>query len=424
MFNMFGKKKQERFGFKNMEEYKPAFLPKNVEDGHTDLSTFIVGDYSLLNDTFIEEQYRKLESEINSMVQISDEYTSGELCDSNTAIIWEFTKNRHKKEVFMHELSGKNILKARAVRIQELKDRIPKLKDTIAKRQMKIDGLSDKHAKYAVRIGRFILQLGLPITALAFAADCFVNTGFVQSILYTNIKFLIILVVCLGLMSDGTMYALGTLLSKKSDSTSKGLYRIFLGVFLSLFLLSVVASVTVRIGSMPLQYGSFNAQGDFVSKDTFTVAEYALAIVSSMSTSVTGALSFFFSYDKEYYLEKECIKLKAAQKQDEKLCNQLETELNSLEQAVNPMICDRECRTAAEANLEALRVGLLIHCRKLLALHQQDASYADAMMASAKKILEAQYIDDYTETDDTNTNETNAKTKIVLCEERKYKEAL
>lgn len=28
MFNMFGKKKQESFGSKNMEEYTPAFLPK------------------------------------------------------------------------------------------------------------------------------------------------------------------------------------------------------------------------------------------------------------------------------------------------------------------------------------------------------------------------------------------------------------
>lgn len=426
MFNMFGKKKQEGFGSKNVEEYTPAFLPKNVEDGHTDLSTFIVGDYSLLNDAFIEEQYRKLEGEVNPMVQISDEYTSGELCDPNAAIIWEFAKNKHNEEVAMHELSGKNILKARSVRIQELKERIPKLKDTIAQRQVKIDELSDKHAKHAVRIGRFMLQLGLPITALAFAADCFVNTGFVQSILYANVKMLMILVVCLGLMSDGTMYALGTLVSKKSDSTSKGLYRIFLGVFVSLFLVSVLGSIAIRVGSMPLQYGSFNAQGDFVSKDTFTVAEYALAIISSLATAVTGALSFFFSYDKEYYLEKECIKLRAEQKQDEKLCNQLETELSALEQAVDPMICDRERRTAAEANLEALRVGLLIYCRKLLALHQQDASYADAMTASAKKLLEAQEIDDHVETDDTiNTNEMKkAKTTTVFREERKYKEAV
>ncbi len=425
MFNMFGKKKQESFGSKNMEEYTPAYLPKNVEDGHTDLSTFIVGDYSLLNDGFIEEQYRKLEGEVSPMIQISDEYTSGGLCDPNAAVIWEYAKNKHDEEVAMHELSGKNILKARKVRIQELKERIPKLKDTIAKRQSKIEALSDKRAKYAIRIGSFMLQLGLPITALAFAADCFVNTGFVQSILYANVKMLMILVVCLGLMSDGTMYALGTLVSKKNDSTSKGLYNVFLAVFVTLFLVSVLGSVAIRVGSMPLQYGSYNAQGVFVSKDSFTIAEYALAIISSLATAVTGALSFFFSYDKEYYLEKECIKFKEEQKQDEKLCNQLETELTSLEMAVDPMICDRERRRAAEANLEALRVGLMIHCRKLLALHQQDASYADAMTVSAKKLLENQESVPGEVDEAIDINEVQkTKTTTVFREERKLKEAV
>lgn len=359
------------------------------------------------------------------MVQISDEYTSGGLCDPNASVIWECAKNKHDEEVAMHELSGKNILKARKVRIQELKERIPKLKDTIPKRQSKIEALSDKRAKYAIRIGSFMLQLGLPITALAFAADCFVNTGFVQSILYANVKMLMILVVCLGLMSDGTMYALGTLVSKKNDSTSKGLYNVFLAVFVTLFLVSVLGSVAIRVGSMPLQYGSYNAQGVFVSKDTFTVAEYALAMISSLATAVTGVLSFFFSYDKEYYLEKECIKLRAEQKRDEKLCNQLEIELTSLEMAVDPMICDRERRRAAEANLEALRVGLMIHCRKLLALHQQDASYADAMTVSAKKLLENQESVPAEVDEAIDINEVQkTKTTTVFREERKLKETV
>lgn len=32
-------------------------------------------------------------------------------------IIWKFAKNKHSEEVVMHELLGKNILRARAVRI-------------------------------------------------------------------------------------------------------------------------------------------------------------------------------------------------------------------------------------------------------------------------------------------------------------------
>lgn len=218
MFNMFRKKEQESFGLKNTEKYTPAFLPKNVEDGHTDLSTFIVGDYSLLNDAFLAARYAECESKLSPLVQISDEFTLGDMGDSYVNAEWEFVKNKHEEEVAMHDLSGKNILKARAVRIQELQERIPKIKEKIIKRQQRIDALSDKHAKHAIRIGKIMIQLGLPITALAFVADFFVNTEFVQSILYSNANMLRILVVCLCLMSDGTMYALGSMVSKKSDT--------------------------------------------------------------------------------------------------------------------------------------------------------------------------------------------------------------
>ena len=231
MFNMFRKKEQESFGLKNTEKYTPAFLPKNVEDGHTDLSTFIVGDYSLLNDAFLAARYAECESKLSPLVQISDEFTLGDMGDSYVNAEWEFVKNKHEEEVAMHDLSGKNILKARAVRIQELQERIPKIKEKIIKRQQRIDALSDKHAKHAIRIGKIMIQLGLPITALAFVADFFVNTEFVQSILYSNANMLRILVVCLCLMSDGTMYALGSMVSKKSDTQATVLYRILFTAF-------------------------------------------------------------------------------------------------------------------------------------------------------------------------------------------------
>lgn len=154
MFNMFRKKEQESFGLKNTEKYTPAFLPKNVEDGHTDLSTFIVGDYSLLNDAFLAARYAECESKLSPLVQISDEFTLGDMGDSYVNAEWEFVKNKHEEEVAMHDLSGKNILKARAVRIQELQERIPKIKEKIIKRQQRIDALSDKHAKHAIRIGK------------------------------------------------------------------------------------------------------------------------------------------------------------------------------------------------------------------------------------------------------------------------------
>ena len=270
-----------------------------------------------------------------------------------------------------------------------------------------------------------MIQLGLPITAIAFAADFFVNTEFVQSILYSNVNMLRILVVCLCLMSDGTMYALGNLVSKKSDSVSPRMYRTFFAVFIFLFSVSVLGSIAIRIGSMPLTYGTFDAKGNFISKETFTVAEYALAVISSLATAVTGALSFFFSVDKEYYLEKECIKLKAEQAQDEKLCTQLEAELTSLEQAVDPMICDRERRKVAEANLKALRKGLKMLIRKLLALHQQDAAYSDAMAESAQKLLKDTKTESIEDDESIGMDEVQKSKKTMIFREgRENKEAV
>lgn len=388
---MFGKRKKESFGFKNREEYTPAFLPKNVEEGHTDLSMFITGDYSLLNLAFLEERYRQCERELTRLIQLSDTFSVGEMGDAYVDANWEFVKNKHEEEVAMHEVSGENIKKARLVRIQELKGKIPKLREKISKRQTKINNVSDKRASHAIRIGKKVIQLGLPITVLSLVVDLFVNTAFLENLLYSNQTMLRILVLCLCLMSDGTMYALGILISKKPDSMSTRIYHVFSAIFISLFLISVFGSIAIRIGSMGLTYGDFDSTGTFIPKEEFSLAEWTLALISSLATAVTGLLSLYFSFDPEYCFEKEYWKLKAEQEQDEKLCMQLESELASLEQAVDPMICDRERRKAAEANLEGLRKGLKIHVRKLLALHQQDASYSMIMSESAKKILEKEF---------------------------------
>ena len=83
------------------------------------------------------------------------------------------------------------------------------------------------------------------------------------------------------------------------------------------------------------------------------------------------------------------------------------------------MICDRERRKVAEANLEALRIGLMMLVRKLLALHQQDASYSDTMSESAKKLfVDKQAVDSKV----ANTDETQ-KT-MMFREGREYKEAV
>lgn len=422
MFNWFNRKNQGNYGSKNVEEYTPAYLPKNVEDGHTDLSTFITNDYSVLNEKYLEERYKECENKLSPIIETSDSFTVGESLDAYIDGEMKIVENKFEEEVAMHELSGANIIKSRKVRAEELRQRIPKLHEKIAETSSKVEKLKDKHAKHALRIGNRIIQLGLPVTLIAFAADFFVNTEFVQSILFSNINLLRILVICLCLMSDATMFAVGTIMSQDEDGMPKWLRRTFCIVFVSLFAISAIGSIAIRVGSMPSTYGSFDANGNFISKDTFTVAEYALAIISSLATTVTGALSFFFSVDRDYYLEKECIKLEKELKANEKICSQLEAELLALEQAEDPMVCDKERRKAAEANIAALAAGLKLHVRKLLALHQQDALYTDAMSESAKVLLESM--------DKESTNNRNvivgshANKKAVFTEEKELREAV
>lgn len=78
----------------------------------------------------------------------------------------------------------------------------------------------------------------------------------------------------------------------------------------------------------------------------------------------------FFFVDRDYYLEKECIKLQKTLKTDKKICSQLESELLALEQAEDPMVCDKKRRKAAEANIAALSAGLKMHVRNFRLLFQ------------------------------------------------------
>ena len=388
MFNLSNKKRIHEDELKNIKEYAAIQLPKNVEEGHTDLSICITEDYSLLDDAYLASIYKGLEKNMAPLIQISDEFTVGESGDAYIESQMEVLRSKHTQEVAMHELSGKNIVKAQQVRMQELEKKIPTVRKNIEDLQTQVDALKDKHAKHAIHIGNAVIQLGLPVTLAAFVADFFVNTEFVQSILYSDVNMLRILVICLCLMSDGTMLALGTLVSQKSGDMPKWLYKTFFAAFVTLFVVSVVGSITIRVGSMPLTYGTFDASGNFVGKENFTIAEYALAIISSLATAVTGALSFFFSVDEDYYLEKECLKLKKELRASEEIYSQMSAEYESLRLTEDPMKCDRDRRKAAEQILENLQEGLKMHMRKMLAIQQKDASYSDTMAASARNLLD------------------------------------
>ena len=65
-----------------------------------------------------------------------------------------------------------------------------------------------------------------------------------------------------------------------------------------MFILSVIASVAIRFGSMDATFGTVNAAGEYVGKTSYNLAEYGVTLVTAFLTTATGILSFAFSLDR------------------------------------------------------------------------------------------------------------------------------
>jgi len=368
------------------ENYVPSSLPKH---GHPDLADFITSDYSLISKSFLDDSYKACEDSLSPLVQTTDIYTLDHTCDVYIDAQVGHLANQHLEEVAMHELQGQNITAARKIRREELDRLIQQSEERISSLDKAAGPLRGKHAQFDLRLGKLRIPMGVPITIIAMAADAMLNYSFLEGILLQSIPLLFLTVLCLSIMSDGSMFVLGSLLSRKNeDFMDKWLYRVSAAGLISMFLLSVAAGVMVRVGSMDITYGTLNADGQFVGKETYSLAEYGITLATSFLTTATGLISLVFSVDKNAQAEKRCKTLEAELAAETARCNEWLAERTALDLAVDPMIRDLECRKAAEANLEALRIGLKLHIRKLLVLHQQDASYTDAISVSAEKLLE------------------------------------
>lgn len=367
------------------ENYVPASLPKH---GHPDLADFITSDYSLVSKSFLEDCYKACEDYLSSLVQTTDIYTLGHTCDVYIDAQIAHLANKHQEEVAMHELQGQNITAARKIRREELDRLIPQSEKRIDRLNRAVEPLQDKYAQFGLKLGKSRIPLGVPITIAAMVADAMLNFSFLEGILLQSIPLLFLTVLCLSIMSDGSMFVLGTLLSRQDeDFVDRWLYRVCVAGLISMFLLSVVAGVMVRVGSMDIIYGTLNADGQFVGKEVYSLAEYGITLATSFLTTATGLVSLVFSVDKNSQAEERCKGLEMELTAETARCNEYRAERTALDLAADPMVRDLECRKAAEANLEALRTGLKLHLRKLLALHQQEATYTDAMSESAEKLM-------------------------------------
>lgn len=381
---MFKKKKKAVYGSVLSEHYVPASLPRYG----LGLSKFITSDYLLLSKDFLREQYSNAEDKLAELVKTSDRFTVGTVYDAYVDAQMPHLGALHQKDVARNNLQIEHIRSGLEVRKGVVEHRMEQIEQSKMERAQKIESLKGLNAQFEISFGRFHIPLGLPVTIVSMVVDALLNYSYLNTILMQNVFLLIITVACLSVMSDGSMFALGMLMSRKDEEfMDKRLYTISTIGLLVMFLLSVVSGVMIRFGSMDLTYGTINSAGEFVGKDSYSLAEWGISLVTAFLTTTTGLISLVFSNDKNAHLVERRQKLEAELAVLNMEYEALVAEKKDLDRAPDPAVYDLECRKAAEQNLKALPVGLKQHMRRLLAIHQGEASYTDAMSESAAALL-------------------------------------
>lgn len=385
------KKKKETMGFVLEENYVPASLPKYG----LNLDRYITGEYCLNSDSFIAGCYTACAEKLEELIQTSDSFTMGETFDTFLDGQIAHVESKHQYDVARHHLQTEHIKSAIAVRKNTLNQRKAILEKEIEKKRKVIEPLQDLNAQYELKLGKWHLQLGVIITLIAVVVDSLLNYSFLEGIILSDGFLLLVTVLGLSVLSDGSMFCLGTILShRKEKYMSKGLYYTAVVGLSIMFLISAFACVFIKWGSMNVTYGTINAAGEFIGKETYSLAEYAATVATSAITSCTGLISLLFSVDENAHLVKQRRKLESSLRKDVLEYEPIVMELEALEHANDPGIYDKEKRIAAEANLEALKKGLKLYVRKLLALHQKDAAYTDFVSESARDLFKQEKTED------------------------------
>ncbi|MCD8097713.1 MAG: hypothetical protein LUE31_06720 [Lachnospiraceae bacterium] len=366
--------------------------PARVKDrGNPALPSFFISDHPINDPNHLQECYDQFDAKVASLIETTDRYSSKEVLDAYVDGQILVEENQIRSEAARKDWDTARLSNEMEVRKGELDREMAPLKANIDELDEQIEPLKGKRSHFTVHLGNFRFPLSPVITILAMACDAFVNFSFLQNILTENFWLLILTVLCLSVLSDGTMYIFGNLYSQKGETfLGKRLYYTFLAGLLSLFLLSVVTSVLIRFGSMSITFGTVDATGAFVGKEGgYTLAEYGVTLATAFLTTATGIICLVVSVDPDAPLETQRLRL---EKQRAKLVNRYETlaaERHALELAPDPAIYALACREVAWKNLEALRVGLRLHARKLLALHVNDADFTDEASESGKAVLNA-----------------------------------
>ncbi len=381
--SFFNKKKTGHYNILT-DDYVPVSLPTYGQG----LENFVTADYPMNKPEAVEAAYHNAETQLNNVIATCDHHSAGTECDHYIDAEVEHSFAVHEAVIANNENQIARIRSARAMRKATLDRKIGSLEEKIEKLTAEIEPLENLRSQFQVRIGQFTIPLGLPITITAMIADAAVNYSFLQTVLLSNAMLLMITVVCMSVMSDASMWVLGTFLSHRGEKfTSKPLFWTVCVGLASMFILSVVASVMVRWGSMDATYGTINAAGEFVGKDSYSLAEYGVTLITAFVTTATGLLSFAFSLDENAFP----VSIRERKKKELAKClAELDPLLNEsalLENAPDPQEWDEHKRAAAAHQIEATRIGLKLHCRKQMTIHVNDPDFTERMAASGEALL-------------------------------------
>lgn len=365
------------------DRYIPASLPTYGQG----LENFVTSDYSMTKAEVIKGIYHDTETELEHVIDTCDKYSAGSECDRYIDAEIEHATAIHEAEIADHDNQVIRIRSAREMRKATLERMIAPINKRAERLEAEIAPLEDLHSQFQLHIGHRTISIGLPITIVAMIIDAAVNYSFFQTILLSNAFLLMLTVISMSVMSDLTMWGLGTFLSRRDEEfISKPLYYAICVGLLLMFFLSVVASIMVRWGSMDVTYGTINAAGEFVGKASYSLAEYGVTLVTAFLTTATGILSFAFSLDKNAFL----VSIRERKKKELANCvaelAPLINELALIENAPDPQERDNRKRTAAERQIEALHVGLKLHCRKLMTVRINDPDFTEKMAASGENL--------------------------------------
>ena len=385
--SIFKRKDQPQYsGAELSQDYFHAILPDDVEPGHADRSGYIIMGYSILDPQYLVSVFQRVKNAVLPLLKTTDLHSPGNTAAPHIDTIMPYIRAKHQSETEMHLLSGQKINSARQTRISELERQIPENDREMQALSQEIEPIRHIRARHAITLRGKRIALGWPATALFCVFDTLVNLSFVQSICIGHILLLFATLIGLALMSDGSMALLGTMMSQGEQENSKKSVRIFKAVLIGAFVLSVIGTVVMKIGSMSSVYGEIVA-GELVAKESYNLAEWGLTILTSFVTGVTGVFSLILSIDPEAAIEKHRRELEAKLESEKLRTNFMRNELSRLKLTPDPLQRDAQCRVAADNVLNALPEALKLYTCRLQAEQQNDADYTDAMTEYAEELL-------------------------------------